>query len=509
MLKLLLADDEAVVRKTMVSLIDWDSLGIRVIGTASDGIEAYNIILDEYPDIVMTDIKMPGLSGLQLIQKIHEINKDTIFVILSGYNDFEYAKEAMKYGVRHYLLKPSSEEQIKNCLTDVISEHKKYSSLIMAQEFSQKFSSDIFSLIFTQCITENPEENVHIFTAPYEKYFDFKNDPYKMYLLHFVERKNRATAVQQIETFRRTTMAEFSFHYVYVTNTLIFFFRNENPDTSELDCFLANFSFSDQTVSPMIRAICFPCLNDLLTMLTSKIRRYENIDFSSGQNFQHYNNHPNLSQTAMELTQKILSEEGTRLQPDMDALSELLSEITDFQFLHHLISSIFLQYVSCRNNVSLLHTSEFLMNLDSSDPVQMQEQLKEQICKLYKSAMSDTDNKSQLSNRIKEYVHDNLSNPNLSLKWISEQYLFMNVDYISKRFYKETGQKFSNYLTEMRIKKAKELLTNPDTAKIQYVAELVGCGNNPQYFSQLFKRYTGITPTNYIKKITGGSDNEQ
>ena len=149
------------------------------------------------------------------------------------------------------------------------------------------------------------------------------------------------------------------------------------------------------------------------------------------------------------------------------------------------------------------------MNLDSSDPVQMQELLKKQICKLYKNAMSDTDNKSQLSNRVKEYVNDNLSNPNLSLKWISEQYLFMNVDYISKRFYKETGQKFSNYLTEMRIRKAKELLTNPDTAKIQYVAELVGCGNNPQYFSQLFKRYTGITPTNYIKKITGGSDNDQ
>lgn len=63
MLKLLIVDDEKIIRETMAGLIDWNSLGIQLIGTARDGIEAYNMILDEYPDIVLTDIKMPGLSG--------------------------------------------------------------------------------------------------------------------------------------------------------------------------------------------------------------------------------------------------------------------------------------------------------------------------------------------------------------------------------------------------------------------------------------------------------------
>lgn len=62
------------------------------------------MILDLYPDIVLTDIRMPGLSGLELIERMHEINKDMQFIILSGYNEFEYAKTAMQYGVRHYLL---------------------------------------------------------------------------------------------------------------------------------------------------------------------------------------------------------------------------------------------------------------------------------------------------------------------------------------------------------------------------------------------------------------------
>ena len=77
----------------------------------------------------------------------------------------------------------------------------------------------------------------------------------------------------------------------------------------------------------------------------------------------------------------------------------------------------------------------------------------------------------------------------------------MNVDYISKKFVKETGQKFSAYLTEMRIKKAKELLSGSDPVPIADVAELVGCGNNPMYFSQIFKKGTGMSPSSYVKMI--------
>ena len=75
----------------------------------------------------------------------------------------------------------------------------------------------------------------------------------------------------------------------------------------------------------------------------------------------------------------------------------------------------------------------------------------------------------------------------------------MNVDYVSKKFFKETGQKFSNYLTDLRIQKAKELLSGTENDKIQNIAELVGCGNNPQYFSQLFKKNTGMTPSAYSR----------
>lgn len=108
-----------------------------------------------------------------------------------------------------------------------------------------------------------------------------------------------------------------------------------------------------------------------------------------------------------------------------------------------------------------------------------------------------------ISGKIEEYVAGHLEDSELSLKWIADHYLFMNVDYLSKRFLKETGCKFSKYLTDMRVKKAKEILASAKTDSIQSVADMVGCGNNPQYFSQIFKKSTGMTPSNYMKMIHG------
>ncbi len=123
MLKLIIADDERVIRESISSLIDWNSLGIELVGTCRDGIEAYHMILDESPHIVMTDIRMPGLSGLELIERIYEANMDTQFILLSGFGEFEYAKQAMKYRVHHYLLKPCNEEQIVESMKDIIKEY--------------------------------------------------------------------------------------------------------------------------------------------------------------------------------------------------------------------------------------------------------------------------------------------------------------------------------------------------------------------------------------------------
>ena len=128
MLKLLIADDERIIRETIFHLIDWEKYDIEVIGLCQNGIEAYDMILDESPDIVLTDIRMPGMGGLELIKKLSHTDLFIQFIILSGYGEFEYAKEAMKYGVKHYLLKPCNELQILECIKQCKLD---YSQMIM------------------------------------------------------------------------------------------------------------------------------------------------------------------------------------------------------------------------------------------------------------------------------------------------------------------------------------------------------------------------------------------
>jgi YesN/AraC family two-component response regulator len=87
----------------------------------------------------------------------------------------------------------------------------------------------------------------------------------------------------------------------------------------------------------------------------------------------------------------------------------------------------------------------------------------------------------------------------LSLKWIAENYLFISIGYLSKQFIKEEGERFSDYLNRQRMEKAKQLLLIYNSSNIKDVANEVGFGNNPRYFSQVFKRYTGLTPTEFIE----------
>lgn len=120
MLNLLIADDEKVIRESLARCLDWNAFGINVVGCHADGLEALDCIIDESPDIVMTDIKMPGISGLDLIGKMRAIDQDIEFIILSGYREFDFAKRAMELGVRRYLLKPVGVEQVKDAILDAM-----------------------------------------------------------------------------------------------------------------------------------------------------------------------------------------------------------------------------------------------------------------------------------------------------------------------------------------------------------------------------------------------------
>ncbi|SHE72498.1 response regulator [Clostridium fallax] len=122
MCKVMLVDDEKLILNGLLNIIDWDSIGLKVTETANDGQEAYEKYKKNPVDIIITDITMPKLTGLQLIEKLkNEGCENTKFIILSGYDDFSYAKKAIYLGIENYILKPIDEEELEKTLITVVN----------------------------------------------------------------------------------------------------------------------------------------------------------------------------------------------------------------------------------------------------------------------------------------------------------------------------------------------------------------------------------------------------
>ncbi|CAI6044834.1 Regulator of RpoS [Paenibacillus sp. JJ-100] len=133
MLKVLLVDDEMYIRRGMYELIDWHSMGMEITGEAENGLEALDKAECLKPDIIITDIRMPILDGLDLIRAVeHSGTLEPVFIIISGYHDFKYAQQAIRYGVQDYILKPIDDEEMTATLqkaADLIRSKRKHSFL--------------------------------------------------------------------------------------------------------------------------------------------------------------------------------------------------------------------------------------------------------------------------------------------------------------------------------------------------------------------------------------------
>lgn len=119
MYKLFIADDEAIIREGLRCLLDWETLGFTIAGEAANGDAALQFLLSETPDLVLLDIRMPGMSGLDVVRIAREHGYDGKVAILSGYSDFNYARTAIRYGVLSYLTKPIDEDELLEIVTQI------------------------------------------------------------------------------------------------------------------------------------------------------------------------------------------------------------------------------------------------------------------------------------------------------------------------------------------------------------------------------------------------------
>lgn len=516
MLRLLIADDEKIIRESISRIIDWEKIGIELVAVCKDGMEAYDAILDEYPDIVLTDIRMPKLSGIELIQKIYQLDANIQFIIMSGYDDFEYAKQAMRCGVKHYILKPCNEQEITEAIVDASRDHKRAEQtrayqLEIAQKNSQLHAS-LQNHIFLQALTSSQNNNANL-ESVYGQYVDFHYTPYLLCFMYYVEPPYADGCVSAVRACIAKNQFQCRFTFVYVRNTLIFFSPMPGAVPGSRDAADKDIQKMDQLFSSIDagskpglceyqRQLC-QNLSELLTCLIPRIRRFESFrlyDAREGKPTE-ICNYTGIINQAKELMDQIFdSKEEEVTKKSLDTLKKMMTGIENEYLLQAVATSVLMRCRQSDDNpdhdISQLLTA--LGHLHSN----------EEICSLVFSKLDETALRhtggsgkyKPFIQQLMQYCNEHLSDPSLSLKNISSNVLYMNVDYVSRQFLQQTGMKFSSYLNQLRIEKAKTLLLSVDQGKIHTVAEQVGCGNNPQYFSILFKKYTGMTPKNYIQK---------
>ncbi|MDF2908006.1 MAG: AraC family transcriptional regulator [Herbinix sp.] len=533
MYKMIIADDESMVRDSLIDKLNWTELQIEIIGVASDGEEAYDMALALKPDILLTDIRMPHLDGLELSAKLRDDLPDLKIIIVSGYSDFTYAKTALELDITDYILKPIEVKKLTQVIRKVLSELDKEKDINLYIQDLKDQMSDFRLLAIDKFLVNlllgTPINNEQLYRKCHYLKLPFEID------------EQISIAVIEPDTFDEISrnLSEDDLQL------LIFSFHNI---TSEIiNNYEAGFCVQLNDTQLVVIFKAFIHLQDLQLNLCHQIqqaiRKYLNHTVSIGIGYPV--NDISQIQTGYTYALKALQyrfytgKESINFiddfdtQMDCDELDAVkVSTIENDLFnaiqlgdnlqvkeivekFHSLIQSTSLTIPTIRqyyhDMVSQI-SRHFRANQINHKPISDMD-------KQIKSIMINATIQSSLTNalrdycieiasfffermeirhtkmieQIRSYIDKNYMNE-LSISTIAE-HVFLTPNYVSLIFKQTTQMTVIEYITKVRIEKAKELLKSPDL-KIFEIAEMVGYPN-PRYFSKVFKKVTNLHPSQY------------
>ena len=518
MYTMLIAEDEDNIREAFVSSIDWESIGFEIIGEAQNGIEALELIEKFEPDILVSDIKMPFINGIDLVRQAREISPSMQNVFLSGYDHFEYAKEAIRFNILEYLLKPLSPEDIRTEFTNIkLKMDKKYSEILniddqidAMRELQTLRKQVLFEKLFLGYISE------------YQLECDYKKIQTSISIIPYADKKLCVFIVKAIDSIQDEAESLNQKRLYNITKII-------TEKYLPCECIQMKDSIT------VIVEDSVEQLNKYIRILSKDIvmsaKRVIGIDTYFGQSnyFDALCTAKSAYSEAREsvmyiyktdlhiIHKKDLPTENAIIdvQYDLEQI-ELLLKQGNYQEIEETVEGVFSKLIKGNASKSRMHGVIFeilflifkvLRSFDSKyDLSELEiesffidktfEEIKQEIMKLAKQV---TDNISvitnfevnNLSQRAVKILEEEFSNAEMSLVLLSER-LYCSPNYLSSMLTKHTGNSFVEILTSIRMEKAKELVETTQKKVMQIAEE---CGYKDQhYFSYCFKKCYSVSP---------------
>lgn len=518
MYKVLIIDDESFISKGLSEKIDWAGLGCCICGIAANGYEGKEKIDQLKPDIVVSDIVMPGKTGLELADYVHQKYKNMIMILLSGYDEFTFAKKAIKYGVFDYLLKPTDIDEVMNVIKKAVKafeqkrdKEKKYEHLESAFQESipiieQSLLHDIAvkGIVDTQIKSQRIDSfNITLGKGAVITIEVFSNSQSKQVL------ESIRTSIEEL--FKSNNIAV---RFVNHDQQLLVFpafpihKTNKEIKTQLKDLLQSIFHYSIEGnrikaligiggIYTSIHSIHNSYLQSLNALkksfftVTGKVHFYD--DMNDGMA------NPDSSTKSERFIE--MFEEWNQVE----ILSELETILKGIKYTYdkRLVLNSCLEILIKLGFVVAKWDTNFKMfvgyeQLEQCKTFDELKDLMKATCMSMKNHLYEMMNKNNVGvvELAKRMVDKEYSNPELRAQFIADE-LHVSLSYLSRSFKKETGENLSTFITGKRIQVAQKLLETTDL-KTYEVANRVGF-IDARYFGQVFKKIMRTTPFDYKK----------
>ncbi|MBP1990123.1 response regulator transcription factor [Paenibacillus eucommiae] len=535
MLNVILVDDEPLVRIAFKSFLDWDAHGFRFVGEFSNGKDAWDQIKSLEADIIVTDIRMPVMDGLQLIREVRADQSDIVIVVLSSYDDFHLVKEAYNYGIYDYILKTEmNPEQLKQLFAKVkehITDYRiKTNQHVKLQKLVTQNKASLRAAFFKELIWGRSLNDEKL---------DFEIDQLGLLL----KPKNLYMSILQIEDFdileRKygdDSLQLLLFSMLNIIEEILNEDRIGDVFSNHPGEYVIIFSFNEIPSSKLIKETLWHLHKRIHHVLV----QYLNVTVSSGisdvslRGFRHMIHMYKQASQAVEYKfvkgkstitffDEVVTHQMDRLDDKVEKGSHILrgflenpleeqleamlqqllitsttSDPNDFKqikLIYGVYASVLYDH-SLKKQILMQMMEVFEAYYKRLQTYGTLNELNEWLRRILQMICEENNGESYLVKQAKQYIYGNYGEQ-ITLSKVAQS-LQVSESHLSRLFSEQTGERFMRFLVKVRIEKAKEYLDTTHL-KIYEIAEKVGY-TSTEHFSRSFKEVTGKSPKSFMNK---------